>query len=138
MRRRDLVMVPVLLGLAACTPDDPVAPATDGSEGHPEEDAMACPDTYDYLLREGVEGPEGTSMPTSGSGGRISLTANVVDHTATPPVANIAWQTSPASDLPGGDRVFMAQQVGDVLEIDGVRLEVTGICAGRVTLDDAD
>lgn len=31
----------------------------------------------------------------------------------------------------------MGQQVGDVLEIDGVRLEVTGICAGRVILDDA-
>lgn len=31
----------------------------------------------------------------------------------------------------------MAQQVGDVLEIDGVRPELTGICAGRVTLDEA-
>lgn len=98
---------------------------------------MTCPDTYAYQLREGVEGPDGAAAPTTGSGGRISLTANVVDHTATPPVANIAWQTSPPSDLPGRDRVFMAQQVGDVLEIDGVRLEITGICAGRVTLDDA-
>lgn len=76
-------------------------------------------------------------MPKTGSGGRISLSANVVDHTATAPVATIVWQTSPPSDLPGGERVVMAHQVGDVLEIDGVRPELTGICAGRVTLDDA-
>lgn len=98
---------------------------------------MTCPDTYDYQLREGVEGPDGTSLPETGSGRSIALTANVVDHTAQPPAANIAWQTAPPSDLPGRDRVFMVQRVGDVLEIDGVRLEITGICAGRVTLDDA-
>ena len=137
MRRRDLVIAPVILGLAACAPDGPVAPGTDEPVEDPEEDSMACPDTYDYQLREGVEGPDGKPVPRTDSGGRISLTANVVDHSAQPPVANIAWQTSPPSDLPGGDRVFMGQQVGDVLEIDGVRLEVTGICAGRVTLEDA-
>lgn len=76
-------------------------------------------------------------MPKTGSGGWISLSANVVDHTATAPVATIVRQTSPPSDLPGGERVVMAHQVGDVIEIDGVRPELTGICAGRVTLDDA-
>src|SRR5699024_12344686 len=103
-------MVPVLLGLAACTPDDPVAPGTDGPEGEPEEDAMTCPDTYAYQLREGVEGPDGAAAPTTGSGGRLSLTANVVDHTAPPPAANIASQTSTHSDPARRHPVFTGQR----------------------------
>lgn len=137
MRRRVILIAALVLGSTACRRGQPVVPEPEHPNSAPEEDAMTCPEAFDHELREGLAGPSSTTLPTTDSGASLELTANVVDHTAKPPTANIAWQTSPPSDVPGRDRVFMAQQVGDVLEIDGVRLKITGICEGRVTLDEA-
>lgn len=147
MHRRHLLPALLILGLTACGPGDgeaapaPSAEPIDPSMPPTEHDtqrgnSMSCPDTYDHELRNGVVGPHGSTLPRTTSGARLELTANVIDDGAEPATTNIAWQTSPPSDLLGTDRVWMKQQVGDVLEVGGVHLEITGICAGRVTLDE--
>ena len=128
MRRRDLTAALLVLTLGACAgrderPDE-VTPSAD----------VACPETYDHELIEDSIGPT-PELPQTATGAAIELRINVLDLAAEPPAVNLSWQTVPASDLPGSDRMFMKQQVGDVIDIDGVKLEITGICEGRVTFD---
>lgn len=141
MRRRHLTAALLVVTLGACTgrsepPDQ--SPSADGGrpdvETSPEETDVTCPATYDYELFEDSIGPT-PQLPLTRDGAVIELRINVLDLTAEPPAVNLSWQTVPASDLPARERVFMKQQVGDLIDIEGVELELTGLCAGRVTFD---
>lgn len=94
---------------------------------------MACPDTITHRFPQGVVGPETGSLPTTDSGARVELIPNVVNASDDPPFTNLAWTVA---GEPGsrGRGTAMHQHVGDVIEIDGLCLQVCSIDGDAVVL----